>query len=242
METLTNQTTDLHGHLHSKKTPRRFLAVLTYSIAMGYLESAVVIYLRETAFGNLSQVFPFRLMQTQIGYVEIIREAATIVMLLTIGYLAGKTTFQKSMYFIFAFSIWDIFYYFFLAIFTGWPRSLGDFDVLFLIPVVWIGPVVAPVLISILLTLTSTVLIFVSERSDHLKLRATNIVIFLAGALMAFYSFTEQIFHILLSKGARGLIGYTPTSFDWITFSIGFSIMSASSIKTVTECYRKLKE
>ncbi|MGO9480426.1 MAG: hypothetical protein ACLP05_01415 [Candidatus Kryptoniota bacterium] len=219
---------------------KRLTAVLIYAIAMGYLESAVVIYLRETAFGNSVQVFPLRFMTPQLGQIELIREAATIVMLLTTGYLAGKNTFQKWMFFVYSFAVWDIFYYIFLRIFTGWPHSFGDFDVLFLIPVIWISPVAAPILISLLLTLTSIILISLSGKSENLRISITGSVLFLSGAAAAFYSFAEQSIRILVLQGAKGLEGIAPVSFDWISFSIGFLLMCLAAIKIITDCFERI--
>lgn len=220
---------------------KRFSAVSIYAVAMGYLESAVVIYLRESVYGNSGQVFPFRLMEPYLGQVEFVREAATIVMLLAIGYLAGKNIFQKWMFFVYSFAVWDIFYYMFLRIFTGWPNSLGDFDVLFLIPVVWVSPVIAPILILLLLTLESTTLIFLSTKSERLKISISSVGLFLLGAGAVFYSFTEPVICILISQGPNGLKGFTPISFDWVTFLIGFLLMCLSSIKIVRECYHIIK-
>ena len=147
-------------------TLRRFAAVTIYAIAMGYLESAAVIYLRQTAFGNSVQVFPVRFLDPQLGGIEFVREAATIIMLLMVGYLPGRSRLQQSMFFVYSFAVWDILYYLFLKIFTGWPRSFGEFDVLFLIPVIWISPVICPILISLLLAVSATILIFLSESTD----------------------------------------------------------------------------
>ncbi len=102
-------------------TAGKFAAVSIFSIAMGYLESAVVIYLRENVFGNSMQVFPIRFIEPQLGGIEFVREAATIIMLLSVGYLAGRNRFQHSLFFVYAFAVWDIFYYIFLKLFTGWP-------------------------------------------------------------------------------------------------------------------------
>jgi hypothetical protein len=47
------------------------------------------------------------------------------------------------------FGVWDIFYYLWLKVLLGWPASVFDWDVLFLIPLPWIGPVVAPLLVAL---------------------------------------------------------------------------------------------
>jgi hypothetical protein len=220
---------------------RKFAAVTSYAIAMGYLESAVVIYLRQTAFGNPVQVFPIRFLAPQLGVVEFVREAATIIMLLVIGYLAGKNRFQRSMFFIYSFAIWDIFYYLFLRMFTGWPASFADFDVLFLIPVIWVSPVICPILISLLLTMTSTILILLSTKREDLRVNPVNLELLLLGSAILFYSFTEQILRVLCYHGPKGLEHFTPVVFDWSLFSIGFLILCITAMKTVKECFHKVR-
>lgn len=220
---------------------KRIAAISIYSAAMGYVESAVVIYIRKMASGNPAQVFPLKYMEPNLGLLEIGREAATIVMLLAVGYLAGRNRLQKWMFFLYSFAIWDIFYYVILRIAIGWPSSIFDFDVLFLIPVIWISPVLSPILISFLIVVGSLTLISISERSDDVRIGILNLLIFLLGSVAVFYSFTEQVFHILLSVGPKGIEHFTPTSFDWLLFTVGYFIMCLSAVKTIKDCYHKMK-
>ncbi len=131
----------------------RFLVVVAFGIAFAYIESAVVVYLREifhsdgfdfplTSFGMDPRWTP--LLVTEIG-----REAATLVLILTGCYLAGANIRQRFAYFLVIFAIWDIFYYVWLKVLIAWPASLMDWDILFLIPMVWASPVLYPVLVSI---------------------------------------------------------------------------------------------
>ena len=83
--------------------------------------------------------------------VELTREFATMIMLFAVGFLAGRTWRTRIGYAAIAFGVWDIFYYVFLKIMCGWPHSVLDWDVLFLLPMPWWGPVLAPVLISLLI-------------------------------------------------------------------------------------------
>src|SRR6201998_1661345 len=105
-----------------------------FSIAMGFLETAVVIYLRKLYYPHGFQ-FPLVPIDNDIAMVEFLREAATIIMLLGIGIIAGKNTSQKFGIFIYCFAVWDIFYYVFLKLLLGWPESLFTWDILFIIPV-----------------------------------------------------------------------------------------------------------
>ena len=76
-------------------------------------------------------------------------------MLAAVGFLAFSRVREKFWGFIFSFSIWDIFYYFFLFVFLKWPPTLGTTDVYFLIPAPWIGPVWVPLAIFSVLAIIS---------------------------------------------------------------------------------------
>ncbi len=81
-------------------------------------------------------------------YIEMTREAATIIMLVVIAYLVGTTWIEKGVFFLWTFAFWDLFYYLSLYILIKWPPSLKTIDVLFLIPVPWIAPVWFPIGVS----------------------------------------------------------------------------------------------
>ena len=107
--------------------------VLLYAIAMALLETAVVVYLRELYYKD-GFAFPLRNLPATIAITELLREAATVVMLVAIGFLCGKNKLQRFAYFCLAFAVWDIFYYVFLYVLLSWPQSLFTWDILFLIP------------------------------------------------------------------------------------------------------------
>ncbi len=220
---------------------RKLIPLTVYAVAMGYLESALVIYIREMIFGNPIQVFPLRLLEPRFAVLEVIREVATIVMLGTASYLAGKDRLERWMMFIYSFALWDIVYYVVLEIAVGWPASLLTMDVLFLIPVVWIGPVLAPILISILLMITSVCILSMRRKLPGLRIRNRDIWLFVAGCVVVLYSFTAQIFHILLSRGPKGLENYAPGTFDWVPFLVGFLIMCAAVTKTIMDTFHKMR-
>src|SRR5580700_5945650 len=115
------------------KLYRTVILLTVFSIAMGFMESAVVIYLRALYYPHGFD-FPLLPVTPQISYVEFFREAATIVMLLIIGKLAGRNPAEKFSFFLFCFAVWDITYYVFLYVVLKWPPSLYTWDVLFFIP------------------------------------------------------------------------------------------------------------
>ncbi len=117
---------------------------------MAMVEAAVVVYLRELYYPNGFLIWTaadLALMPRRILTVELWREAATIVMLAAVGYLAFRRATDKIYAFLFAFSVWDIAYYGFLYLFLRWPESLTTTDVYFLIPTPWIGPVWFPIIL-----------------------------------------------------------------------------------------------
>src|ERR1044071_8299763 len=138
------------------KHTRRWLLVGLFAIAMAWVESAVVYYLR-TMINRIEPYQPNPLpVSGGLGPAEMVREAATLVMLFTVGVLAGRTWRSRLGYSAVAFGVWDIFYYVFLKVMCGWPHSLLDWDILFLLPLPWWGPVLAPVLIALLMIVWGT--------------------------------------------------------------------------------------
>ncbi len=132
------------------KDRRKIILVAIFAIAFAFVEAAVVTYLRAIYYPQ-GFSFPLQIMRSPHVSVELIREFSTIVMLFMVGLLAGTTRWQKFSYFLIAFGVWDIFYYVWLKVILNWPATLFDWDILFLIPLPWISPVIAPILISIIM-------------------------------------------------------------------------------------------
>ena len=175
--------------------PRRWTAVGVFSVAMALLEAAVVSYLRVF----LDRVDPYQPnplpLPAWLMPIELAREAATVVMLLSVAWLAGCNWRARCGYFLLAFGIWDIFYYVFLVPFSGWPRSLLDWDVLFLIPLPWWGPILAPVSIAILMVAGGTLITQLGTRDAPLWPQSPWWWPGLAGALLALYVFMADAIH-----------------------------------------------
>jgi len=140
--------------LRKKKTAigrKQLLIAALFAIAFGFVEAAVVVYLRAATGlwpGPPSKVLGQ--LPRELLNIERYREAATIIMLVTIAALLGQRVWQKAIAFLWAFAFWDIFYYVWLRVTIGWPGSLSDPDVLFLIPVPWLAQVWFPILVSAL--------------------------------------------------------------------------------------------
>jgi hypothetical protein len=133
----------------------RLLLLTLFAVAMGYMEAVIVVYIRH--IGNMVPMPPQALDYRQFVAMlppflvptEMSREAATIIMLVTLALLTGRSRRERVCVFLLAFAVWDIFYYVGLKLLLGWPPSLTTTDVLFLIPVPWFAPVWLPVAISL---------------------------------------------------------------------------------------------
>jgi hypothetical protein len=202
--------------------PARFggvaAAVLAYGVAMAFLESAVVLYLQRALGIDPRALFPLQdpAVTGDLAVIEVGREAATLVMLGTVGWLAGRSGLERLAWTAVAFGTWDIFYYAWLWAFIGWPSSLGTWDLLFLIPVPWAGPVWAPVAIS--LALSGFGLAGARRIRGGRPVRAgrAQVAAGIVGGLVVILSFT-------LDAG-RILAGAAPDTFAWPIFAAGLAL------------------
>ena len=156
------------GNKPHMTTKNRWITVFLFAAAMACVESAVVYYLR-TMIDRIVPYQPHPLpLIGGLGPAELVREAATLIMLLAVGLLAGRTWRSRLGYSAMAFGVWDILYYVFLKVLCGWPHSLMDWDILFLIPMPWWGPVLAPVSIAALLIMWGTLRSQFKDPEGHL--------------------------------------------------------------------------
>ena len=221
-----------------KNAKKTIIWVSLFAIAMGFMESSVVIYLRQIYYKDGFQ-FPLRVIDAFIGRVEFIREFATIIMLIAIGFMAGKTKLQRFAYFVFAFAIWDLFYYIFLYLFLAWPSSLSTWDILFLIPVPWVGPVWAPCLLSLLMITGSLYTILQIEKDKYFRIHPLHWWMLISGAFVCIVSFMWDYLEFSYHKNQIWTIAsknemfteiqnYIPTQFNNTLFFIGFIPMCVS--------------
>jgi len=183
-----------------KTTMTRFVIAVIFSIAFAYIESAVVVYLR-VIFHPDGFTFPLSNVDTILQHkalllTEIGREAATIVLILTGAWLFGRNLQQRLAYFLTIFAVWDIFYYIWLKVFSAclkaipdWPLSIMDWDILFLIPIAWAGPVVAPVLVSIVMLVFAMIILYRDCCGRPIKASRIDWLGFIAAAVIIVVSF-----------------------------------------------------
>jgi hypothetical protein len=210
----------------------RVLAVTVYAVAMAYVESAAVLYLR-TIYGGVDPVGPRRSMFDPLPdfvWIEIGREVATLLMLAMVGYLAGATLGGRVGAFAVAMGTWDIFYYVFLWLFAGWPPSPLAPDILFLIPLPWWGPVVSPVLLALVIVGAGSAAM-ARELGDGLsQLRQQDLLTITLGLGLCLVAFMSGAL-IALPDGLLTAFSVRGAPFPWPLFVLGIGVGSFGLVR-----------
>ena len=202
------------------------LTVSAFAIAMAHVETMIVVYLRRLYYPDGFR-FPLVIIDTPTLLLELEREAATVVMLAAYGLAAGRTRAGKLANFIIAFGVWDIFYYVWLKVVLDWPASLLTWDVLFLIPVPWVGPVIAPVSVACTMIGMGLVLLHLEQRgavpAAAMRIWAAQA----AACLIIIASFTLDVLPRLPDHGAL-LSEWMPTTYRWWMLALGQALAIAT--------------
>ncbi len=227
----------------NKQTIRKFAWLFIFGIAMGLLETIVVVYLRELYYPEGFR-FPLALIPPKIISVELLREICTIVMLFSIAILAGTTRYEKFAYFIYSFGVWDIVYYIGLKLLLDWPESLLTWDILFLIPITWLGPVLAPVIGSIFMILLALEIVYLQEKKLGFVIKRLEWTLIIAGAVLIFISFIWDYTKMLITTGLFSdyqslleneqfknfITHHIPEFFNWYLFLAGIFAISIAMV------------
>lgn len=213
----------------------RWAIVMTFAIAMAFLEAACVWYIRALV-GRIEPYQPNPLpLNDALGAVELWREAATLVMLAALGLLAGRTWRHRAGYAAVAFGAWDIFYYVFLRIISGWPRTLLDWDILFLLPLPWWGPVLAPVSIAMLMVLWGTLATQWDDGRPDARWTWAPAAAGIAVALGVFMADAWRAW----PGGRDAVLQVLPTRFNWPLFGAALLLMSLPGLDTIVRNVRR---
>ncbi len=213
---------------------RAFILLGVFSIAMGILESIVVVYLRQLYY-PFGFDFPLIMLSPEMVLIEWIRELATICMLLCVGFIVSKNKLQGFFYFLYSFAVWDIFYYVGLKLFLNWPSSFLSWDILFLIPIPWIGPVLAPLICSLTMIFFSVGFILLKSKNHSLKIKSYQWSLIFFSSFLIFYSFIEDYLKILIQNEFftnfwafssneqlwKELSEFKPIYYNWFLFALG---------------------
>ncbi len=218
-----------------------WLVTVVYAAAMAWVESAVVYYLR-TMVGRIEPYQPNPLpIIGGLGPVELARELATLIMLLTVGILAGRTWRSRLGYTAIAFGVWDICYYIYLKVMCGWPHSLLDWDILFLLPLPWWGPVLAPVLIAALMITWGTLVSQWTPEQGAARVPWKSGALCASGIVLALYTFMADAVHVA-NQGTEVLRNVLPVKFNWPLFMLALALMAAPAIQICIEHSQRLRE
>jgi hypothetical protein len=203
----------------------RWILVVTFAAAMAWVEAACVYYLRVM----VDRIDPYQPNPLPIrgilGEVELVREGATLLMLAIVGMLAGRTWRARLGYAAMAFGFWDILYYVFLRIMSGWPASLFDWDILFLLPVPWWGPVLAPVCIASLMVVWGTLVTQWHDRIPAIRFARASWGLSWAGIVLALAVFMADAVRAL-PEGLDAVRQVLPAAFNWPVFGVALLLMA----------------
>jgi hypothetical protein len=210
---------------------RTFLALFLFGASFGYVEAAVVVYLRavlepvrhanfqpETDNGVFPLLTVEQLQTAGPQYahtltVEAFRELATLIMLAAAGLAIAGNLRQWLAGFMISFGIWDIFYYVFLRLLIGWPNSLMTWDILFLVPVPWVGPVISPVIVSVSMILAGGAILWRDASQRPIAFSFWHWAMIFGGGLIVIVAFCWD--------WRQASVGGLPNPFNWPLFATG---------------------
>jgi hypothetical protein len=211
-----------------------------------------VVYLRALYFpGGFG--FPLRFIPEQMLRTEILRELATIVMLIALAAIAARTFVLRFAVFLFTFGVWDVFYYVFLKVLLDWPQSFFTWDVLFLLPLTWLAPILAPLVCALTMIGLAVLLIVLHRQYDKIRIGRMSWLFMASGAGMIFCTFIGDYAGIVIKGGfvtdlagmasntafQKAVASFVPAHYDWWLFSAGEALVLLSGVvmyvKTVSK-------
>lgn len=213
------------------KLTRVLVALALFGVAFAYIEAAVVVYLREILgpvheelFAGVphDEVFPLwtpdqleaagpkytRAVMTEVG-----RELATLLVLGGVGLAVARNFRQWLAALMIAFGVWDVFYYVFLRLLLGWPASIWTWDCLFMLPVIWAGPVIAPVLVSVSMIVAGVGILWRESGGRPVHFAWFHWMLISGGALIIIVAFCWD--------WRNTSTGGWPSPFNWPLFILG---------------------
>uniref|UniRef100_UPI0032180A66 hypothetical protein n=1 Tax=uncultured Draconibacterium sp. TaxID=1573823 RepID=UPI0032180A66 len=221
-----------------KSFSKNYLPLFIFATAMGFLEAIVVVYIRELYYPEGFD-FPLHSLPLWLIGIELVRETTTLLMLGAVAWISGKLFLKRLSVFLFIFGTWDITYYLALKIFLNWPESLFTWDILFMIPITWIGPVLAPIVCSFLMIFMSLLFDYFLYRKGITKLYLREYFFVFGGAAIIYVTFTID-FGMLIVQGnfsphlfslpdslefQKIMSTFIPSRFCWEIFCFGILII-----------------
>ncbi len=213
---------------------RTVVGLVMFSVAFGYVEAAVVVYLRALYTPmrmhfhpalSANDIFPLLSLEqlralgpehTTRLKIELAREFATLLMLASVALTAARKPREWLAALLVCFGIWDMAFYASLKLLLSWPASLFTWDILFLLPVPWVGPVLAPLLVSVSMVTAGLTSLWREYRDEPLHMTGLRWISIVLGGLIVFAAFIFDF-----RNTARG---GNPNPFQWGLFLIGLGI------------------
>ncbi|MFO7915187.1 MAG: hypothetical protein R6U43_05795 [Candidatus Krumholzibacteriales bacterium] len=239
----------LSGSGNSDSLKFAFLGL--YGVAMGMFEAVLVIYLRMLYYPGGFE-FPLNWISSPALPFELLRELSTLVMIAAVAVVAAGDRLKRLAWFLYIFAVWDIFYYIFLKLLIGWPESLLTRDILFLIPVTWVGPVLAPVICSVTMILMACCILLPGFYGFRTRTGAVDWLLIYGGAFLVFLSFIEDYAMLIIRGGflprffelhrssefISRVTEYVPESFNWPLFAAGEALILAGLYMIARRTYK----
>lgn len=213
---------------------KRFTMVVIFGIGLAFIEAVVVVYLRAIFYPE-GFVFPLVDLGGDNNWIKFLeietyRELATLVVLFSSAWLFGRNFRIRLAYFLTIFAIWDIFYYVWLKVLLGWPSSIMKWDILFLIPVPWAAPVLAPVILSSTMLIGAILILYRESRGQVLRVSRVAKYVFILVSLVLVGHFCYAGVHV-------SQVDYE-SYFNWLIFLV----CEVTAIIFMFRCYvRKSK-
>jgi hypothetical protein len=200
----------------------RVIWLTLFSIAMAHVEAALVVHLRTIYYAeNPLAIFPLALLSQRDLNIELAREIATLVMILSVSLLAEKGFTRVFAAFVYVFGLWDISYYLWLKLMIGWPQTWLEWDVLFLIPWPWFGPWITPALIALMFVVWGAWMLY---QKPHARFTSVSTTLFTLGMGLTLATFLLPG-AALLPGGTDAFRNFRPADFSWFLFAVGYLLM-----------------
>lgn len=210
-------------------TKRRLLWLSLFAFAMAQLEATVVVYLRELFYPE-GFAFPLVIIEGRIAAIEIGREASTMLMLVAVAVLSSDDRWRRWAAFLFTFGLWDLFYYLWLWLMLRWPTRWLEWDVLFLIPLPWLGPWIAPAIIALVMVAAALGIELLRDRGRPILVTRAEWAVVLASAIALLVIF-------MLDAGAV-VSGEMPGPFPWPAYGLCLLLATGATLRAARRSAR----
>ncbi len=223
----------------SKESNIQLLWITLFGISMAFFESSIVVYLRALYYPE-GFSFPLEVVGPHIAVTEFFRELFSLLMIISVALIATRNFMQRFANFLYIFAVWDIFYYIFLKLLLGWPASLMTWDILFLVPVAWTGPVITPIIISLIMILFALAIRYFNRLSNfNVFFEVREWLVLIGGAVVIFVSFIWDYMSYVIDNYSKSnetlfdnleaiTLNYSPQGFNWWIYIFGILLLLLS--------------